>query len=174
MIAPDHKTIRLLVVDDHPMVRAGMRALLNGFMQVEVVGEAGTMTEAISETARLKPDVVLLDIRLPDGSGLEVCRQIQQTEPETKVLIITSFADEELVCDAIAAGADGYLMKEIRSDELVRAIESVTAGKSVLDPAVTRWVMSRIAGADATSTSSNNVSLPWSPKAKPTRKSEPK
>ena len=150
--ASDPKPIQLLVVDDHLIARLGLRTLLGGFPQFQVVGEAGTASEAIAATLRLKPDVVLLDIRLPDGSGLEACRVIQQSGLDTKVLILTSFADDTLVFDAIAAGADGYLLKEICSDELVRAIESVAAGKSVLDPAVTRRVMSRARGSDSTPT----------------------
>ncbi len=139
----EKKTIRLLLVDDHLIVRLGLSALLKGFPQLEVIGEAGTCAEALSETLRLKPDVVLLDIRLPDGSGLDVCRTLQQKALDTKVLILTSYADDRLVFDSIAAGADGYLLKEIHGEELVRAIESVATGKSVLDPAVTRRVMAR-------------------------------
>ena len=143
MAPTEQKTIRLLVVDDHLIARLGLSTLLKGFAHLEVVGEAGTCAEAVSEAVRLKPDVVLLDIRLPDGNGLDACRSIQQLGLETKVLILTSFADDRLVFDSIAAGADGYLLKEINGAQLVQAIESVREGKSVLDPSITRRVMDR-------------------------------
>ena len=146
MTSTENKTIRLLVVDDHLIARLGLRSLLGSFAQLEIVGEAGTVAEGIAEASRLQPDVVLLDVRLPDGSGLEVCRRIQDSKANTKVLILTSFADDAFVFDAIAAGADGYLLKEIGGEALVRAIETVNEGKSVLDPAVTRRVMGRVTG----------------------------
>lgn len=138
------KPVRLLIVDDHEVVRVGLRTLLGRFQTIEVVGEAGTAAAALAETQRLAPDVVLLDIRLPDGNGFEVCRQIQKTGTETRVLILTSFADDDVVFQAIAAGADGYLLKEIDGEGLVNAIEKVAAGQSILDPAITRRVMGRV------------------------------
>ena len=160
MNTTETKPIRLLVVDDHLIARLGLRTLLKGFPQIEVVGEAGSVAEAIAEISRLQPDVVLLDIRLPDGSGLEVCRHFETAALHTKFLILTSFADDALVFDAISAGTEGYLLKEICSDELVRGIESVAAGKCILDPAVTRRVMSRArnSGAAATGTKLDQLS----------------
>jgi two-component system, NarL family, response regulator DevR len=141
MTATEQETISLLVVDDHPLARAGLRTLLGGYPELTVIGEAATVAEALTEVPRLRPAVVLLDIRLPDGSGLEVCRHVQDNDLPTKVLVLTSFADDRLVHEAIAAGADGYLLKEISSDDLVHAIKQVAEGKSVLDPLVTRQVM---------------------------------
>ncbi|MEW6160065.1 MAG: response regulator transcription factor, partial [Verrucomicrobiota bacterium] len=137
MKQPDTKPIRLLLVDDHEVVRIGLRTLLERFPEIEVVGEAGTVATAISETARLRPDVVLLDIRLPDGSGFTACREIQKMPTDTHVLVLTSYTDEEIVFEAIGSGADGYLLKEIDSEALVQAIKKVATGQSILDPAVT-------------------------------------
>ena len=136
------KPLRLLLVDDHEVTRIGLRTLLEACPQFEIAGEAGSVTEALEAATRLKPDLVLLDVRLADGSGIEVCRRLQRLDLDTKVLVLTSFADDNLVLDAVAAGADGYLLKEIHSERLVQAIEDVAAGKSILDPAVTRRVMS--------------------------------
>jgi two-component system response regulator DevR len=138
------KPVRLLIVDDHEVVRVGLRTLLGRFPSIEVVGEAGTADAALAQTQHLAPDVVLLDIRLPDGNGFDVCREIQKTATETRVLILTSFADDDVVFQAIAAGADGYLLKEIDAEGLVKAIEKVAAGQSILDPAITRRVMGRV------------------------------
>jgi two-component system, NarL family, response regulator DevR len=118
--------------------------LLGSHPQFEIVGEAGSVAETLDAVARLKPDLLLLDVRLPDGSGIEVCRRVQQMDLDTKVLVLTSYADDDLVFDAIAAGADGYLLKEIHGDNLIQAIQDVAEGKSILDPAVTRRVMSRL------------------------------
>ena len=138
------KTIRLLIVDDHQVTRLGLCTLLAGYPQFEVVGEAASVAEAVEAVTRLKPDLVLLDVRLPDGSGIDVCRRLDSLDLETKTLFMTSYANEDLVLDAIAAGADGYLLKEIHSENLVQAIEDVAAGKSILDPAVTRRVVNRL------------------------------
>jgi two-component system, NarL family, response regulator DevR len=138
------KTIRLLIVEDHEVTRLGLRTLLAACPQFEVVGEAGSVAEALEATVRLQPDLVLLDLRLADGSGIEVCRRLQAMDVDTKVLVLTSYADDELVFGAIAAGADGYLLKEIRGENLVQAIRDVAAGRSILDPAVTRRVMGRV------------------------------
>jgi two-component system response regulator DevR len=142
------KRIRLLVVDDHKVVRLGLRTLLERYNDFEVVGEAGTVAFAVEETARLRPDVVLMDVRLPDGNGFEACRQIRGRQPETRILFLTSFADEKIVLESIDAGGDGYLLKEIDDESLVRAIRSVAAGQSILDPAVTKRVLERVKNAD--------------------------
>ena len=126
------------------MTRLGLRTCLDGFDQLEVVGEAGSLRAALSEAIRLKPDVMLLDIRLPDGNGFVVCRQLQKLNLETRILILTSYADDDMIFESIAAGADGYLLKEIDGDGLLRAIQNVAAGKSILDPAITRRVLSRV------------------------------
>lgn len=136
--------IRILVVDDHEVVRLGLRTLLAQAAHLEIVGEAGTAAGAVSETERLKPDVVLLDIRLPDASGFDACRQIQRLPGDIRVLILTSVATDETVFEAIAAGADGYLLKEIDSTGLLAAIEKVASGQSILDPAVTGRVISKM------------------------------
>ncbi|HXT38861.1 MAG TPA: response regulator transcription factor [Candidatus Angelobacter sp.] len=148
MSPPETRPIRLLIVDDHKVVRLGLHTLLSRHAGIEVVGEAGTMESAVQETARLLPDVVLMDVRLPDGNGFEACRQIRRSQIETRVLFLTSFADEEIVLESIDAGGDGYLLKEIDEENLVRAVRNVAAGQSILDPAVTRRVLERVKNAD--------------------------
>ncbi len=137
------KRIRLLLVDDHEVVRAGLSALLAQHSELEVVGEAGTVAGALEVAEKVKADVVLLDVRLPDGSGFEACRNLHKLTPPVKVIILTAFADEEIVMQAIGSGAEGYLLKEIDEPGLVRAIKEVADGRSILDPAVTRRVMNR-------------------------------
>jgi two-component system response regulator DevR len=144
MNAIETKPLRLVLVDDHEVTRLGLRTLLEAYGQFEIAGEASTVAGAVDTVATLKPDLVLLDVRLSDGSGLEVCRRVQRLGLETRVLILTSYADDNLIMDAIAAGADGYLLKEIHGERLVQAISDVAAGRSILDPAVTRRVMSCI------------------------------
>jgi len=138
------KPIRLLIVDDHEVLRLGLRTLFTETEEFELAGEAGTVATAVSEAARLKPHVVLMDVRLPDGSGIEACREIRAARPETRVLFLTSFADDDAVLGTILAGADGFLLKEVSSDELLRAVKSVAEGRSILDPAVTRRVLARM------------------------------
>lgn len=138
------KRIRLLLVDDHEVVRSGLSALLGLHAELEIAGEAGTVAGALEAAARLKPDVVLLDVRLPDGSGFEACRNLHQLTPPAKVIILTAFADDEIVMQAIGSGAEGYLLKEIDEPGLVRAIKEVAEGRSILDPAVTRRVLNRV------------------------------
>lgn len=133
--------VSLLIVDDSEVVRAGLDALLGAEPDIEIVDQAGTVADAVEKCARLRPNVVLLDIRLPDGSGLDACRQILRRAPETRVVILTSVIDDRLVDEAIRAGAHGYLLKEIDGRGLVTAIHDVAAGKSILDPAVTARVM---------------------------------
>jgi two-component system response regulator DevR len=138
------KPIRLLLVDDHKVVRSGLKALLADTSNVDVIGEAGTVAEAVTEAVRLKPDLVLMDVRLPDGSGIDACREIRTARPETRVLFLTSFADEDAIFATIFAGADGYLLKEIDEDGLIRAIETVAGGRSILDPSITQQVLARM------------------------------
>jgi two-component system, NarL family, response regulator DevR len=153
------KPIRILLVDDHLVTRLGLRTLLGGFSHLEIVGEAASVAEAVAEATRLTPDLVLLDVRLPDGSGFEACRKMQKLGLHARVLVLTSFADDELIFESIAAGADGYLLKEIDSEGLVRAIENVADGKSILDPAVTRRVLSRVRLAEVNAQSKNKLDL---------------
>jgi two-component system response regulator DevR len=138
---PDSARIRILLVDDSEMVRAGLRTLLGIETMLEVVGEAADVAHGVEASARLKPDVVLLDIRLPDGTGIDACRQILKRSPDTRVLMVTSVADDTMVDAAIRAGAHGYLLKEIDGRGLVNAIRDVAAGKSILDPAITARVI---------------------------------
>ena len=141
---PDASSIRVLVVDDSTLVREGLRAVISSHgskERINVVGEAASVSSAVSEAKRLKPDVVLLDIRLPDGSGLEACREVKRLLPLTAVLILTSTVNDESIHQAVLAGAQGYLMKEIDPAGLIRAITDVAAGKSVLAPDVTNRVL---------------------------------
>jgi DNA-binding NarL/FixJ family response regulator len=138
------RPIRLMIVDDHEVTRLGLRTLLQSCPAFEVSGEASSIEETLATVVQLNPDVILLDVRLSDGSGIEVCRRLQKLNLDAKVLILTSFADDSVVFDAITAGADGYLLKEIHGDKLIQAIHDVAAGKSILDPVVTRRVMSCI------------------------------
>ena len=133
--------ISLLIVDDSEVVRAGLRALLGNELDIRIVEQAGNVAEAVEKCARIRPNVALLDIRLPDGSGLDACRQMLRRAPETRIIILTSVIDDRLVDDAIRAGAHGYLLKEIDGRGLVTAIRDVAMGKSILDPAVTARVM---------------------------------
>jgi DNA-binding NarL/FixJ family response regulator len=135
---------RILLVDDHDVVREGLRALLSRREGFDVVSQAGTVAESISEAKRVKPDVIVMDVRLPDGSGIEACREIREAMPETKVIILTSYADDEAVFAAILAGASGYVLKQTRGSALADAIAAVARGESLLDPAVTQRVMERV------------------------------
>jgi DNA-binding NarL/FixJ family response regulator len=136
--------VRVLIVDDHEVVRLGLRSLLEQQPTMEVVGEAATAAEAVALAESLLPDVVLMDIRLPGVSGVEACRQIKARNPRVRVLILTSYADGQLLTDAIVAGADGYILKQVGSDALITALERVAAGENLLDPALTRQVFSRL------------------------------
>jgi two-component system response regulator DevR len=138
------RPLRVLIVDDHEVVREGLRSLLNRREGINVVGEAGTVGTAVEEAARLRPDVVIMDVRLPDGSGVEACRDIRQEYPDTKVIMLTSYADDEAVFASILAGAAGYLLKQTRGQALAEAIEAVAEGGSLLDPAVTQKVLERV------------------------------
>lgn len=133
--------IRVVIVDDSEVVRVGLRALLSTDPTFDVVAEAINLATAVETCARLTPDVALLDIRLPDGSGVDACRQIGKRSPDTRVLILTSVLDDTIVDEAIRAGAHGYLLKEVDGKGLMNAIRDVAAGKSILDPAVTARVL---------------------------------
>lgn len=141
---PDEaRPVRVLLVDEHEIVRAGLRMVLAG-TGIEIAGEASTVSEAISAVERLKPDLVLMDVRLPDGSGVEACREIRATHPETKVLFLTAFEDEDAMLATVFAHADGYLLKEIGSENLVQAIKAAAHGLSVLDPVSRRRILERV------------------------------
>jgi two-component system response regulator DevR len=137
-------TIRVFLLDDHEMVRMGLRKLLESGGDIEVVGEAGTAAAAIARIPALKPDVAILDARLPDGSGIEVCRQIRSSEPFVQAIVLTSFDDDEALFAAIMAGAAGYILKQVTSQDLLSAVRHVAAGGSLLDPSVTAKVMERL------------------------------
>jgi DNA-binding NarL/FixJ family response regulator len=136
--------LRLLVVDDHEVVREGLVALLSRREEFQVVAEAGTVVEALGAARRFEPDLVIMDVRLPDGSGIEACREIRAELPAIRVVMLTSYPDEEAVLSAILAGASGYLLKQIRGRDLVTALEAVGRGDSLLDPAVTERVLERV------------------------------
>ena len=138
------RPLRLLVVDDHEIVRQGLVALLDRRDGFEVVAQAGSVAESLAQAARYEPDLVIMDVRLPDGSGIEACREIRSTLPQTKVVMLTSYPDEEAVLSAIIAGASGYLLKQVRGRDLVAALEAVGRGESLLDPAVTEKVLERV------------------------------
>jgi two-component system response regulator DevR len=138
------RTITLLVVDDHEVVRQGLVALLARRPGFQVVGEAGTVAEAVDSARRFQPDLVIMDVRLPDGSGIEACREIRADLPETRVVMLTSYPDEDAVLSAIVAGESGYLLKQVRARDLVAALEAVARGESLLDPAVTGRVLDRV------------------------------
>ena len=135
---------RIMIVDDHDVVREGLRALIQKRTDFDFVGEADTVATAIEEARRSEPDVVIMDVRLPDGSGVEACREIRAQRPETKVLMLTSYADDEAVLASIMAGASGYLLKQTRSQVLIDALERVARGESLLDPGVTARVLERL------------------------------
>jgi DNA-binding NarL/FixJ family response regulator len=134
----------VLLVDDHEVVREGLAALLDRRPEFQVAAEAGTVAEAVSLAAKFQPDLVIMDVRLPDGTGIEACREIRAARPETRVVMLTSYPDEDAVLAAILAGASGYLLKQIRGRDLVSALEQVGAGASLLDPAVTEKVLERV------------------------------
>jgi DNA-binding NarL/FixJ family response regulator len=138
--------IRVLLCDDHELVRRGLRALLESDLTIEVVGEAGSADEAVATAASTTPDVVVMDVRMPGRSGIEACRDIRANHEPTKVLILTSFADDEALFSAIMAGASGYVLKQIRGNDLLDAIHRVGNGESLLDPSVTGRVLARIRG----------------------------
>jgi DNA-binding NarL/FixJ family response regulator len=140
----NEQATRVLIVDDHEVVREGLRTLLRRRANLTVVGEADTVASAIEQARRMQPDVVIMDLRLPDGSGVEACREIRAQRPETKVIMLTSYADDEAVIASIMAGATGYLLKQTRTQALTDAIVRAMNGESLLDPAVTQQVLDRV------------------------------
>ena len=137
-------SLGLLIVDDHEVVRQGLAAMLGRRPGFHVVAEAGTVAEAVAAARKFRPNLVVMDVRLPDGSGIEACREIRAEMPETRVVMLTSYPDEDAVLSAIIAGASGYLLKQVRARDLVAALEAVGRGESLLDPAVTGRVLERI------------------------------
>lgn len=139
----DQPQIRVMVVDDHEVVRRGLKATLEA-AGMAVIAESGTVVEAVSEALRTSPDVIVMDVRLADGSGIEATREIRAARPDMRVIMLTSFADEDALFASILAGASGYVLKQVRSDDLVRSIRSVHDGQSLLDPAMTGAVLDRL------------------------------
>jgi DNA-binding NarL/FixJ family response regulator len=138
------RDLRILLVDDHEVVRLGLKALLSRHPRFEIVGEAGTADEALAKARVHKPDVVVMDVRLPGRSGIDATREIVGELPDTKVIILTSFADDDLLMDAVAAGATGYVLKQIGSDDLVRSLEAVGRGEALLDPTMMNKAFARL------------------------------
>ena len=141
--------IRVFLLDDHEVVRTGLRELLEGTGEFTVVGEAGTAEEARRRIPACRPDVAVLDVRLPDGNGVEVCRDVRSANPEIGCLMLTSFSDDEALFDSIMAGAAGYLLKQVRGVDLVDAVRKVSEGQSLIDPQVTTRVLDRIRNQDS-------------------------
>jgi two-component system response regulator DevR len=136
--------LRVMLVDDHEVVRSGIRTLLEAADGLVVCAEASSAQDAVAVAARVLPDVVVMDVRLGDGSGIEATRDIRAARPQTRVLMLTSYADDEALVASIMAGAAGYVLKQVRGDDLVRAIRTVAAGQSLLDPAVTSGLLERL------------------------------
>jgi two-component system, NarL family, response regulator DevR len=143
-------SIRVFLLDDHEIVRRGLRDMLEAAGGFEIVGEAGTAEEALGRIPATRPQVAVLDVRLPDGDGVEVCREVRSRHPEIHCLMLTSYADDEALFEAIMAGAAGYLLKQVKGTDLLEAIRNVAAGQSLLDPALTQRVLERIRTGSAT------------------------
>jgi len=143
-MSPASPPLRVMLVDDHEIVRDGIRAMLESQDDIVVTSEAGSVRDAIDEAARTRPDVIVMDVRLTDGSGIEATREIRAARPATKVLMLTSFADDEALFASIMAGASGYVLKQVKSNDLLHAIRAVGAGDSLLDPSVTTAVLDRL------------------------------
>ncbi|MGW3565926.1 response regulator [Streptomyces sp. NPDC000941] len=141
--------IRVFLLDDHEVVRRGLHDLLDAEPDIEVVGDAGTVAQALARGPALRPDVAILDVRLPDGNGVAVCRELRSTMPELACLMLTSFDDDDALLDAIMAGAAGYVLKQIKGSDLVSAVRTVASGQSMLDPATTTRLMSALRGESA-------------------------
>jgi len=141
-------TTRVFLLDDHEVVRRGLKELIDGEEDLEVVGEAGSAGMGLASIATSNPDVAVLDVRLPDGNGVEVCREVRARDPKIACLMLTSFSDDEALFDAIMAGAAGYLLKDVRGNDLIDAIRRVAAGDSLLDPTLTGRVLERLRKGD--------------------------
>ncbi|MET9519696.1 response regulator transcription factor [Streptomyces sp. NPDC002994] len=155
---PEDRKITVFLVDDHEVVRRGVHELLSVEDDIEVVGEAGTAAESLVRIPATRPDVAVLDVRLPDGSGVEVCREVRSQNEDIKCLMLTSFADDEALFDAIMAGASGYVLKAIRGNELLTAVRDVAAGKSLLDPVATARVLERLRSGNGSGSGSGSRS----------------
>src|SRR5690348_13791626 len=142
--APSGGKITVYLLDDHEIVRLGLKDLLESDGDIEVIGESGSVSHALAQIPALRPQVAVLDGRLPDGSGIDVCREIRSRNPEIAALILTSFDDDEALFSAIMAGASGYVLKQVRGNDLVETVRRVAAGQSTLDPAVTQQVLDRL------------------------------
>lgn len=142
--APGERVIKVFLLDDHEVVRRGVAALLSAEPDLDVVGEAGTADQALARIPALKPDVAILDVRLPDGDGVTVCREIRSKMPEVACLMLTSFADDDAMFDAVMAGAAGYVLKQIHGTDLVGAVRTVASGQSLLDPRSTARMLERL------------------------------
>ncbi|HEY3260913.1 MAG TPA: response regulator transcription factor [Pseudonocardiaceae bacterium] len=147
-MASDGRAVRVFLLDDHEVVRQGLKALLETQPDLVVVGEAANAAEALARAPALRPDVAVLDVRLPDGDGMQVCRQLRTVLPALACLMLTSFADDEALFNSVMAGAAGYVLKELRGADLVQAIRTVAAGGSLLDPTATRQLLSRLRAAN--------------------------
>jgi len=144
MTKPAEAKIRVMLVDDHEIVRQGLKSLIEADPDLMVIGEAGGVAEAVERAAVTRPDVVVMDVRLADGSGIEATREIRARQPETKVIMLTSFADDDALFASIMAGAAGYVLKQVKSNDLVRSIRMVAEGQSLLDPSMTGAVLERL------------------------------
>lgn len=144
MVQPVLKPISVLIVDDHEVVRVGLQTVLSRQDGIKVVGEATTVMDAVAESCRLQPDVVLMDVRLGSGSGVDACRIIRDCCPSSRVLFLSSYEDDEAVLAAVVGGASGYLLKQINGEGLARAIHAVAQGQSILDPAITQPLLTRM------------------------------
>ncbi len=151
--------LKILLVDDHEVVRLGLKSLLSDYPSFEVVAEASTADEAVEKTLNYKPDVVVMDIRLPGKNGIEATREIMDELPDTKVIMLTSYAEDDLLFDAINAGAFGYVLKQIGSDDLIDALEAIGRGEALLDPSLTQKVFKRVREASRKATDEAFASL---------------
>lgn len=151
--------LKILLVDDHEVVRLGLKALLSDYPNFEVIAEASNADEAIDKAIEYKPDVIVMDIRLPGKNGIEATREIMETLPDTKVIMLTSYAEDDLLFDAINAGAYGYVLKQIGSDDLVNALESIGRGEALLDPTLTQKIFKRVREASRKATDEAFASL---------------
>jgi len=138
------RRLRILIVDDHEVVREGLNSLLQRYEEFEVIGEAGSFAEAVGKAISLLPDLVIMDVRLGEGSGIEACREIKAYDPSIKVVMLTSYSDDEAILASIAAGADGFILKQIKTEELIQDLKILSRGEVLLDAAITRKIMDHI------------------------------